>query len=359
MRRTMTIVGIELIAVAVLAISLNDTPAQEDIAVRGMITPATQTAIDNGLAYLAAQQKNDGSFGNHGGNIAYTSLAGLAFMAGGNQPGRGKYGAVVRKTVENVLSLEDRGTRGYLHNPNSNMHGPMYGHGFAMLFLGEVHGMVTEPTLRDKLRGTLGRAVELTIKCQNQQGGWRYRPHDGDADVSATICQIKALRSARNAGFTVPKSVADKCIKYVKSCQDPVSGGFRYQPQGGAPGFARTAAGIDALYSSGLYESKELEQALIYLKKGKPGGGNGGGGILGDFERNAHYHYGHYYAAHAMWIAGGDYWKEWYPAIRNELLNTQRPDGAWTAGQFGNEYATAMSLIILQIPNRYLPILQR
>ena len=137
MRRTLTIVGIELIAVAVLAISLNDTPAQEDIAVRGMITPATQTAIDNGLAFLAAQQKDDGSFGNNGGNIAYTSLAGLAFMAGGNQPGRGKYGAVVRKTVENILNLEDRGTRGYLHNPNSNMHGPMYGHGFAMLFLGD------------------------------------------------------------------------------------------------------------------------------------------------------------------------------------------------------------------------------
>src|SRR5206468_2460378 len=82
---------------------------------------------------------------------------------------------------------------------------------------------------------TLGRAVDLTIKSQNRQGGWRYRPFDGDADISATICQIMALRAARNAGITVPKEVADRCIDYVKRCQDPASGGFRYQPHGGPP----------------------------------------------------------------------------------------------------------------------------
>jgi hypothetical protein len=361
MRRIAVLVSLATV-VAASMVGLPPAPAQDEIAVRGMINAATQDAIDNGLAFLAKQQNEDGSFGggNNRGNIAYTSLSGLAFMAGGHQPGRGKYGHVVRKALENVLSLEDKNTPGYLHNPFSNIHGPMYGHGFAMLFLGEVHGMVNDQILRDRLKGTLGRSVELTIKCQNQQGGWRYRPFDGDADVSATICQIKALRSARNAGFTVPKKVADKCIEYVKRCQDPKTGGFRYQPQGGPPGFARTAAGIDALYSSGLYESKELEQALKYLLTFKPGGGNpGGAGIFGNLESQVHYHYGHYYAAQTMWIAGGDYWKEWYPAIRNELVNTQRPDGAWFTNQFSPEYATAMSLIILQIPNRYLPILQR
>ena len=95
------------------------------------------------------------------------------------------------------------------------------------------------------------------------------------------------------------------------------------------------------------------------MKDFKPGSGKGGGGFLGDLERNAHYHYGHYYAAQAMWIAGGEHWKDWFPAIRNELVTSQRADVHWTAGQLGNEYATAMSLIILQIPNRYLPILQR
>ena len=42
-----------------------------------------------------------------------------------------------------------------------------------------------------------------------------------------------------------------------------------------------------------------------------------------------YYFYGHYYAVQAMWTAGGDYWKEWFPAIRDELLHAQQPDGSW------------------------------
>ncbi len=33
--------------------------------------------------------------------------------------------------------------------------------------------------------------------------------------------------------------------------------------------------------------------------------------------------------------------------------------GIWIDRMFGNDYATAMALIILQIPNNYLPILQK
>src|SRR4051794_2016494 len=57
-------------------------------AAKGMITPEADQAIERGLAYLAAQRHPDGSFGTHNyrGNVAVTSLAGIAFMAGGYQP---------------------------------------------------------------------------------------------------------------------------------------------------------------------------------------------------------------------------------------------------------------------------------
>jgi hypothetical protein len=71
-----------------------------------------------------------------------------------------------------------------------------------------------------------------------------------------------------------------------------------------------------------------------------------------------HYFYGHYYAVQAMWTAGGNYWKEWYPAIRDELLSRQNPDGSWL-DQICSHYGTAMACIILQVPNNYLPILQK
>jgi hypothetical protein len=337
---------------------------------RGMITPAAQDAIDRGLRYLATHQNADGSFGTggHQGNIAITSLCGLAFMAGGHQPGRGRYGRVVTRALEYVLSSETPtyqglATPGFLYNRNGMMNGPMYGHGFGTLFLAECYGMVHTPDLRRRLRAVLGRAVQLIIHTQSFQGGWRYRPIAHDADISVTICQIMALRAARNAGLTVPRSVAKHCTQYVKQCQDiGGDGGFRYMPMGGPTGFARTAAGVVALYSAGEYKGRAVEKGLQYLMRRKPGAARPQQPFFGFDDMQQHYYYGHYYAAQAMWTAGGRYWREWFPAIREELLHHRdynRQEGYWNDGRICPHYCTAMALIILQIPNNYLPILQR
>lgn len=329
-----------------------------------MITRETQQAIDRGLAYLAREQHVDGSYGTnrHRGNVAITSLAGLAFMSAGSQPGRGPYGRNVTQALQFVLNQEQRtyqgrAAPGFLYRRTRAPHGPMYGHGFGTLFLAEAYGMVHDRELRTQLHGSLRRAVELIIRTQNHEGGWRYRPVVRDADISVTICQIMALRAARNAGIAVPRKVAEKCIQYVKDCQDiHRDGGFRYMRHGGPTGFARTAAGVVALNSAGVYEGKAVEKGLDYLMNYRPGQ-NIGRGIRND--RQLHYYYGHYYAAQAMWIAGGRYWRVWFPAIRNELLRLQRADHSWFAARICPHYCTAMALIILQIPNNYLPIFQR
>jgi hypothetical protein len=74
--------------------------------------------------------------------------------------------------------------------------------------------------------------------------------------------------------------------------------------------------------------------------------------------RETYYYYGHYYAVQAMWQAGDERWNAWYPAIRDELLSRQEPDGSWMS-PICSEYATAMALIILQIPNNCVPIFQK
>lgn len=334
-------------------------------AARGMITPAAQQAIDRGLAYLARSQHDDGSFGTgqYHGNVAITSLAALAVMAGGNEPGRGPLGKVVTRALEYVLDQEQRAPAGYLHHRMDNSHGPMYGHGFGTLFLAEVYGTLHEKELRGHTRDTLKRAVDLIVRSQNDRGGWRYTPGSREADISVTICQIMALRSARNAGFSVPKATVDRCVRYVKSCQDLRSGGFRYMDlmaQGTA--FARTAAGVAALFSAGVYKGPEVEAGLQYLMRWLRSSRFAG--------HDMYYFYGHYYAAQAMWTAGGSYWSEWFPAIRDELVlgtgredafgrpRQQRGDGSWY-DQLCTHYGTAMACIILQVPNNYLPILQK
>jgi prenyltransferase beta subunit len=326
---------------------------------KGLVTPQTDEAIERGLAYLNARANGDGSFGtgNYTGHEAVTSLTGLAFLAHGDMPNRGPYGRLVTKALDFVFHQEkDSNYPGFLHNPFSSRHGPMYGHGFATLFLAEASGMVHDKNLRKELNDKLHRAVKLILSSQNGEGGWRYEPGTTEADLSVTICQIMALRAARNAGIFVPRSKVDKCVEYVKACQDPLQGYFRYMKAqagggGGAQRFALTAAGICALYSAGIYKGREIEMGLEFLRRSRPM-------VIGFAKPDMHYFYGHYYAVQAMWTAGGRYWSEWYPAIRDELLGRQGQDGSWS-DQICSHYATAMACIILQMPNNYLPILQK
>jgi prenyltransferase beta subunit len=326
------------------------------------ITPETQRAIDRGLEYLARTQNRDGSFGDRlpfHGNVAITSLAALAFMAGGHQPGRGHYGTSVRRALLYVLSREQRDPSGFLHYGSRDSHQiGMYDHGFATLFLAEVYGMVPDLGVQERLKGTIERAVRLIESTQGGEGGWRYEPKQMQGDVSVTICQIMALRSARNAGFVVNKKVVDKCVKFVGTCQNP-DGGYSYFSGQGGSAFPRSAAGLVSLYSASIYEGKEIERTLKYLMQFKPNSG-----FMRREAQDPHWYYGQYYAAQAMWTAGlrrPQYWNEWFPAIRDELLARvrNRGDGSWADPLYCNHYATAMACIILQIPNNYLPILQK
>ncbi len=310
------------------------------------ITPELRKSVVAGLAYLASVQNDDGSFGGsrYGAHVGITSLAVIAFLADGHVPGRGKYGDVVAKGLDFVLA---HCTQSGLIAANTS-HGPMYGHGFATLLLGEVYGMTGDERIREPLL----KAVKLIVNTQNHEGGWRYQPVPYDADSSVTICQIMALRSARNAGLSVPKETIDKAIEYIEKCQEKSDGGFRYTLSSSGSAFPRSAAGVAALYYAGVYEGPEIEKGLAYLKKTGMPGGDGRAGAGG------HYFYGQYYAVQAMYLAGGDHWATWFPAIREELISRQQGDGHWAAPH-GEAYGTAMSLIVLQMPHRLLPIFQR
>ena len=323
-------------------------PKNVESSAANLISAEHQKNIDRALAYLAARQSADGSIGSgttYRRNVAVTSLAGMAFLSAGHTPGRGVYGEKVDKSIDYVLTCAK--PSGYIVREDSAGHGPMYGHGFATLFLAEVYGMSPRKDVRETLKG----AVQLIVNSQNREGGWRYDPDGKEADVSVTVCQMMALRAARNCGIAVPKTTVDQCVEYVKKCQN-VDGGFRYQlmmrPQSDFP---RSAAGVVTLYSAGMTEGAEIERGLSYLQRFPPRGDR--------IHYDAHYFYGHYYAVQAMWHAGDDRWQKWFPAIRDELLSRQHFDGSWSDNQINNEYATAMACLILQMPNNYLPIFQR
>ncbi len=309
-----------------------------------LMTQKTQQAVDRGLVWLARKQhtrgRTAGAFGTQGypGGVAVCGLGGLAFMCSGDSPGIGKYGRHINRCVDCLLRYMQ--PSGFMTSPGGQ--DQMYGHGFATLFLAQAYGMSMRKELGEKLR----KAVGLIIATQNDVGGWRYRPQKSDADLSITICQIMALRGARDAGINVPKKTRDLCIDYVKKSQND-DGGFRYTITGGSSTFPLTAAGLVSLYSAGIYEGEAIEKGLKRLMTFLPGSGGTG---------NSYYYYGHYYAAQAMWHAGGEHWKKWYPAIRDTLISAQKGDGSWVDSSVGAEFGTAMACIILQIPNNYLPV---
>ena len=164
----------------------------------------------------------------------------------------------------------------------------MYGHAFALMFLAECQ----KAAPKDEIKEKIDRAVKLIVKSQNKEGGWRYLPKPGDADLSVTVTQLMALAAVRDAGVDVPKEVIDRAIDYVKKSQND-DGGFRYLLQGGTSGFARSAAAVTALYRAGADgDREEVRKGYDYVAKFPAGETIG--------QPEVFYFYGHYYAAQVM-----------------------------------------------------------
>lgn len=322
-----------LASLAALAVILTGSPAPAEETVK--MDDKTKKAVEKSLAWLKNQQNRDGSWGN----TAITSFAILAYMANGHVPNQGLYGPEVSKGVRNLLaSARDDG---YLVGPRG---GNMYCHGMAALALTQVWGMTGD----EEVKKVLKKAIDLIVKTQNHEGGWRYEPAPTGADISVTIMQVMALRGAKDSGLHVPDETIKKAVAYINRCRDPRSGGYRYQPYSSGPGYARTAAGVCVLQLSGDYEAKEIAQAVQYLER------------TGDDRQ--HYWYGHYYAAHAFHQVGGKKWEEYYDRLKARLLATQRATGEWSErmeAHVGPQYQTAIAVLILSVPANYLPIYQR
>lgn len=315
--------------------------------------PRVKAAVDKALAFLAQTQQPNGSWrcrvgarglgelGQSDEHVGITALALLAFMGDGNLPDRGKYADVVARGLDFVLKCAQDAT-GYVSSNGTNM----YSHGFATLFLAEMYGMTGRKDVKDALK----KSVDLLTLCQNSQGGWRYQPNPSDADLSITVCQIQALRAARNRGVAVKKSVIEKALQYVKGCELPDGGfSYQYQTQRKITQIGSSSAGLVSYYSMGIYDEKAHEKHFQYLLNQVEGGKLKGGN---------HFFYSHYYAVQAFYQRGGDYWKKYWTTISEYLIKSQHAEGYWS-DEVGPPYATAMACIILQVPKEVLPILQK
>jgi hypothetical protein len=359
------------------AVRTIDTPAN-------VLTPAQwrrlDLAVHRGLNWLAAQQQPDGSFPTlDSGQPGVSSLCVMAFIAHGNVPGNGQYGARLERATDFLLSCQKPNgliTKNGPEGPSidrqiSHEIGScaVYNHAISSLVLSEVYGM-SQPARARRLESAIRKSLAATLEMQAwpkfsaaDRGGWRYidRLDQIDSDLSVTGWQLMFLRSARNSGFEVPAERVNDAVEFVKRSFDQREGIFVYSTRKPSHTRSMAGAGILAMAHAGFHHSIEAQRAGDWLldhpfdqyNRTMPG------------QVSDRYHYGLFTCCQAMYQLGGKYWEQFYPSAVEAVLANQQPDGSWPVDSqyhdaaYGKAYSTALVVIMLGAPNQLLPIYQR
>jgi hypothetical protein len=338
------------------------------------------SAVDRALAFLADQQQVDGSFPTLDyAQPAVTSLCVMAFMAHGHTPGHGRYGKRLDEAVKFVTACQKQNGLLMLVGPdelsiNRNLEHSIgvagsYDHAISGLMLSELYGMNSAknvPGLKDAINKAL--YASLTMQRWSKQrpedtGGWRYINQYGenDSDLSVTGWELMFMRSARNAGFSVPPQVISDAIAYIRRTYRDDVGTFNYTTgRNDVRSRGMAGAGILALGHAGFHNSAEAkrtaETLLGYSFE-----------VYNDspFPKRDRYHYSLFVCCQGMYQMGSPYWEKFFPRTVRAVLTHQNPDGSWDAEsfqrdrKFGNAYTTAMVILAVGAPNQLLPIFQR
>ena len=334
------------------------------------ITPETAAAIEQGLAWLAANQTAAGNWESN--DLGLVGVGALAFLANGHMPGVGKYGDNVERALSFIVA--NAKPSGLLNMADQRR--DMYNHGLATFVLGQAYGMTNDP----RIGRALDKALKLIARMQGPGGGWGYVAKPEDGDLSLCVMQAKALRSAVDSGLEIPAEVIDRAIARVRLHYHPKHGKrnapeaelkqgpgqFTYGVGGGNPTVAMAAAGVICLQEFGQYDDwripKSMEPVTQAIAAVKPQPQHNGTMPFDAYTLN--------YVGQSLYQVGGTGWREHYPKLRDSLVASQRRDpknpaidGSWNAGahvdgKSGTLYGTAVAVFVLAIPNRYLPILQ-
>ena len=166
-----------------------------------------------------------------------------------------------------------------------------------------------------------------------------------------TICQVMALRAARNAGLFVPKR-DDRPRSRVRQAEPERRRRIHVHAQGGQQrAFPARPPASSALYYAGIYEDQAIDRgagvpaaAICRRQQSQRAQPTTSTATTTRCRRCT--------SRAARLVASGS------PPLAKRSSRSRRSTRAWE-GQAGKSYGTAMALIILQMPNRYLPIFQK
>lgn len=311
----------------------------------------TEGAVDNGLAWLAKDQEEDGrwniqkSGGQGGHDVAATSFALLAFYGRGERHDQDcKYRDTVSRGLKWLLGQQNR-VNGDLRGANPQ-HNAMYDQGIASLALIEAYGVTKDPELRPRVSA----AIEFMGETQHAEGGWRYQPGER-GDLSVTGWYIMAMASAKMSGIPVPDKTwngAEKFLRFVSGGEH--GGSYGYTDPPGKTISQRHGMNAAGFFCSQLAGASPNDKQAFESAK-----------ILSEVRDRESDLYYFYYATIAAYQNQGPLWREWRGMMQKRFLESQEKDGSWNArgghsDSMGRAIGTAITVLCLEAHYRYTPL---
>ena len=326
--------------------------------------------IMSGLRWLARAQGRDGSWNAQawGGNKPYTvgmtGLAMLAFHGAGFTEKRGPFQATIKRGL--------RWLRTQQRPDGSFPWETYYEQGIATMAVVEANALSRDPAIERMAQ----RAINYVCKTQPEHGGFRYTgavPR-GEGDMSVTGWQIMAIKSALcTPGIEVPDEAVERSQTFLRNASRKY-GTSAYIVASAAPGSpAVTSVGmLCRIFLSGeddVFGDEINAAATTLLARETDGGEPIYGGKTKELTKDLYYTY---YSALAMYQAGEEYWRIWsksyYGPLRTAIVRRERDadgryvKGSWDPARYrwakngGRVYSTAMAVLSLEVPFRYLRV---
>lgn len=294
------------------------------------------------------QCRNVGSLAD--ARVGATAMALLPFLGAGQTHTRGKYRNTVRRGLYFLVNRMRIGPGGgSLYEEG----GRMYSHGIAAIALCEAYALTGN---KDKgLRGPAQQALNFICYAQDPVGGgWRYQPRQR-GDTSVVGWQIMALKSGHMAYLLVPQITVSKASFYLDGVQYESGSKYGYTDPGQGSS-ATTAIGLLCrMYLGWKKDNPALQRGVAWLSDHGP-------------SRSDMYY--DYYATQVMRHFGGELWRKWDAVMKPHLVDSQATGGheagSWHfkggdhgAVSGGRLYCTAMAAMTLEVYYRHLPIYAR
>ena len=323
-------------------------------------TGKTEGAVSAGLKWLAAHQQKTGlwslsgpySDGSHGDNdAAATGLALIAFQGAGFTPHsdpKDPFTQVVRRGWNALIKkMDDDGK--FFEEPITNNQ-QLYTQAICTIALCELFGMTDDYQYKEAAQ----KAVDYDMKIQAPEGGWRYEPMI-DSDMSVTGWFVMALQSAKMAGLEVKSPVFGNIERFLDSVAREGGSQYAYRERDGAT-LSLSAEGLLCReYLGWKHDDPRLATGVDYISANPP-----------DWNKRNVYYW--YYATQVMHHYEGKPWQEWNEEMRKLLPEKQvksgkergswDPDGDRWGRDGGRLYVTCLSLYIMEVYYRHLPLYQ-